>query len=277
MTESSWPSKPIQRRTLAETLAHEIEESIVSGKLNGGDALPTEPELAKQFGVSRAVVRDATRLLLARGLVDVQHGRGVFVTGSGEKAFGDALLLALRRAGATAWDVEEFEELLLPQVIALAATAATDEEIDAIRAHIDAYVEGFERLSEETMKTGALSKKGWGALLGEFHEMMKAIFAATHNRVLQQLAAPLLSLRRHREWEESLTPQEAAHLEAAYLHNIVDAMASRDSETAAERVKRGMQLPQAAIDAMKQTPIGEITRIQASRRDLYGDLLPPSS
>ena len=276
MTESSWPSKPIKRRTLAETLAHEIEESIVSGKLNGGDALPTEPEMAKQFGVSRAVVRDATRLLLARGLVDVQHGRGVFVTGSGEKAFGDALLLALRRAGATAWDVEEFEELLLPQVIALAAAAATDEEIDRIREHVAAYVDGFERLTEEMMRTGVLPE-GWDALLGEFLEMMKAIFAATHNRVLHQLAAPLLSLRRHREWEESLTPQEAVRLEAAYLHNLVDAIASRDPETAAQQVRQGMKLPKAAIDAMKQTPIGEITRIRASRRELYGNLLDPPS
>ena len=276
MAESSLSSKPIKRKTLAETLAHEIEESIVSGKLNGGDALPTEPDLAKQFGVSRAVVRDATRLLLARGLVDVQHGRGVFVTGSGEKAFGDALLLALRRAGATAWDVEEFEELLLPQVIALAAVAATDEEIDRIRAHVDAYVEGFEGLNEEMLRTGEVPE-GWDALLGVFLEMMKAIFAATHNRVLHQLAAPLLSLRRHREWEESLTPEEAARLEAAYLHNLVDAIASRDPVAATEQVKRGMRLPKAAIDAMKQTPIGEIPRIRASRRDLYGELLAPPS
>ena len=272
MTESTWPSKPIKRRTLAETLAQQIEDSIISGRLAGGDALPTEPELAKQFGVSRAVVRDATRLLLARGLVDVQHGRGVFVTGSGEEAFGDALLLALRRAGATAWDVEQFEELLLPQVIALAASAATNEEIDAIRAHVDAYVTEFERLTVETMNDGT-PPEGWDALLGDFLEMMKAVFAATHNRVLEQLAAPLLSLRRHREWEETLTPEESARLEAAYLHNLVDAIASRDPEAAAQRVRRGMALPTEAVDAMKATPIGEIPRIRASRRDLFRDLL----
>jgi len=76
-------------------------------------------ELAEQFGVSRAVMRDATRILMAQGLVEVKHGLGVFVTPSQNEAFGEALLLALRRAGATVWDVEQFEQVILPEVVLL--------------------------------------------------------------------------------------------------------------------------------------------------------------
>ena len=269
MSESSLPSRPIKRRTLAETLAQEIEESIVSGRLSPGDALPTEPELAKQFDVSRAVVRDATRLLLARGLVDVQHGRGVFVTSSQQEAFGEALLLTLRRAGATAWDVEEFEEVLFPQVIALAAVAATDEEIEGIRNRIEVYLSGYAKLAAEAVDPENLPK-GWDALMEEFLTMMQAIFDASHNQVLTQLAQPLLSLRRHREWEgESISPEQSVNLETHYLHNLVDAIASRDPKVARERMELGMRLPDVAIEAMKKTPIGEVPRIKASRRDFY--------
>jgi DNA-binding FadR family transcriptional regulator len=56
-------------------------------------------ELAEQFGVSRAVVHDTTRILMAQGLVEVKHGLGVFVTPPQNEAFGEALLLARRRAG----------------------------------------------------------------------------------------------------------------------------------------------------------------------------------
>jgi len=101
-------SKFAKKQTLAEQMAETVQELILSGEVQGGVTLPTEPELAEQFGVSRAVVRDATRILMARGLVEVEHGRGVFVTQPQNEAFGEALLLALRRVGATVWDVEQF-------------------------------------------------------------------------------------------------------------------------------------------------------------------------
>src|SRR6056297_3919598 len=100
--------RPIQRKTLAQEMADTLTEEIVSGRLQPGDALPTEPDLAQEFQVSRSVVRDATRVLAARGLVSVQHGRGAFVTESQLDAFGDALLLALRREQASVWDAEDF-------------------------------------------------------------------------------------------------------------------------------------------------------------------------
>ena len=68
-------------------------------------------ELGEQFGVSRAVVRDATRILMAQGLVEVKHGLGVFVTPPQNEAFGEALLLALRRAGVTVWEVEQCKNI----------------------------------------------------------------------------------------------------------------------------------------------------------------------
>ncbi|HKJ26838.1 MAG TPA: GntR family transcriptional regulator, partial [Anaerolineales bacterium] len=64
-------SKPVKKTTLAEQMADTIKELILSGQLEADDVLPTEPELCKQFGVSRAVVRDATRILMALGLVEV--------------------------------------------------------------------------------------------------------------------------------------------------------------------------------------------------------------
>lgn len=42
--------------------------------------LPTELELCEQFGVSRTVLREALRMLSARGLVVIQRGRGMFVS-----------------------------------------------------------------------------------------------------------------------------------------------------------------------------------------------------
>ena len=140
MTRAHQFTKPIRKQTMAEQVAVAIKDSILNGDLSEGDALPTEPALCEQFGVSRAVIRDATRILLAQGLVDAKQGSGVYVTPPVNHAFGDALLLSLQRMSATAWDVEEFEQTLLPHVVALAAANATEDDLTIIQQRLTDYL-----------------------------------------------------------------------------------------------------------------------------------------
>lgn len=63
-------------RRIAESLRHAIE----AGALVGGDQLPTEQELAEEWGSSRSTVREAIRILVTRGLVEARPGQGTFVT-----------------------------------------------------------------------------------------------------------------------------------------------------------------------------------------------------
>lgn len=254
--------KPVKKTTFAEQMAESIREAILSGELESGTALPTEPELAEQFGVSRAVVRDATRILMAQGLVEVQHGRGVFVTQPYNAAFGDALLLALRRVGATAWDVEQFEEIVFPEAIAQAATYASDEEIVEIRRLVDetiGIIDDFHRKwSHKKAPATELNR-----YRDAFFKVLEAIYAATHNHVFQQLARPLYNLRSLRNWAEpeSSSPDIFIALESNYILGLVEAIASRDPAKARQIVTRLMELPPEAVDAMCQTAVGEITMI----------------
>jgi GntR family transcriptional repressor for pyruvate dehydrogenase complex len=263
MAKKNLFSKPVKKQTLPEQMAETIKELILSGDLEAGDTLPTEPELCEQFGVSRAVVRDATRILMALGLVEVKHGAGVFVTESQSAAFGEALLIALRRSRASAWDVEHFQQIMMPELIALASTTATDEEIAEIREHIQAY-------REVIIKFHTRRFEGLPALPAEmqaFREgsknIMRAIFKASHNHVFQQLAQPLLNLRNLRTWQndETDTPESLTELEMMHFNGLVDAIATRDPDTAREQVRLLMSLPPVAIQAMKQTPIGEQPQI----------------
>ena len=263
MAKKNLFSKPVKKQTLPEQMAETIKELILSGDLEAGDTLPTEPELCEQFGVSRAVVRDATRILMALGLVEVKHGAGVFVTESQSAAFGEALLIALRRSRASAWDVEHFQQIMMPELIALASTTATDEEIAEIREHIQAY-------REVIIKFHTRRFEGLPALPAEmqaFREgsknIMRAIFKASHNHVFQQLAQPLLNLRNLRTWQndETDTPESLTELEMMHFNGLVDAIATRNPDTAREQVRLLMSLPPVAIQAMKQTPIGEQPQI----------------
>ena len=62
-----------------ERVAEQILEFIAESRLTPGDRLPTEIELAGRLGTSRAVVREAVKILSALGRVRAHKGRGLFV------------------------------------------------------------------------------------------------------------------------------------------------------------------------------------------------------
>jgi len=74
------PLTSIPKTQRSEQIRLQIEQAIRSGSFAPGARLPSERELVDAFGVSRVSVREAIRSLEAVGLINVQHGRGAFVT-----------------------------------------------------------------------------------------------------------------------------------------------------------------------------------------------------
>jgi len=256
--------RPVRRETLADQIASDITNQILDGELVSGSALPAEPQLAEQYGVSRSVIRDATRLLLARGLVEVRQGKGVFVTASQSEPFADALLLALRRDEATAWDVDEFVDRLDILAVSLATENATDEEIDEIERRSGAFLQALEA-SNDAADEAAFERVAQHAE-ETYDSLHEALIAATHNKVIEHVARPLRALRRLRQWDLS---QVADEVDSIDIHEIdrraqaamLECLRSRDPSRAEPALSGIVQLPQEAIDALKRTPVGEVAHI----------------
>jgi len=77
--EMDYNGKTYQRSKLSEQIANALEEEITSGgKI--GERLPSEQHLAERFEASRTVVREALKILRARGLIDSRTGSGAYIT-----------------------------------------------------------------------------------------------------------------------------------------------------------------------------------------------------
>lgn len=70
---------PIVRQRLSDVLVGKIHDYIVEKQLNPGDRLPTEQEMAEQFGVSRLAVREATKAMGFLGIIESSPRRGLTV------------------------------------------------------------------------------------------------------------------------------------------------------------------------------------------------------
>ena len=114
-----------------EGIVEELRTSILNGRLQPGERLASENELARQFETSRPTVRRALALLKAEGLITSEQGRGVFVRPKPQVR----LLLSgenfrrHRRAGVSGFNaqVEEQGQVAEQRLLEVARTAADSE------------------------------------------------------------------------------------------------------------------------------------------------------
>ena len=126
--------KVIQSSRLYEQIVQQIEESISGGKLKVGDQLPAERDLAQRFGVSRTAVREAVKALSEKGLVEALPGRGTFITNGTSNGIRQSLDRLVKNGQPEGFMyLVEVREILEPEIAALAATRASDEDLAAMR------------------------------------------------------------------------------------------------------------------------------------------------
>lgn len=122
--------EPAVPRHLADVVAGNLKSFIKSGKFKTGDQLPSEPELMHQFAVGRSSIREAVRMLVNCGLVNVKQGLGTFVTLN--EGIDEPLHLRLKRVGNE--DLKEVRQLLELKAAEKAALNRTQKDIVRLTA-----------------------------------------------------------------------------------------------------------------------------------------------
>ena len=135
---------------VATVLAREIEQ----GELQPGSRLPTEPQMAERFGVSRNVVREAIAQLRADGMVEARQGVGAFVLAPEQRA----AIRIDREALKTGDNMErlfELRRILEVESAALAAARRNEAHLAAIKAALD-RMSGEERWQDGSIEADLL-------------------------------------------------------------------------------------------------------------------------
>lgn len=124
--------EPIKRVPIVQQVEEKIRQLIESGQYGPGEKLPAEMDLCQRLGVGRGTIREAFRLLQARGYVEIKPGRGAFVA---ERLPGED-------GGAVEWLVKNEMELregieirraLEPMAARRMAEQGSDQAIEALK------------------------------------------------------------------------------------------------------------------------------------------------
>ena len=210
---------------LSEIVAGTIGRRIVSGQYLPGDTLPTEPRIQEEFGVSRTAVREAIRLLSAKGLTASRPKIGTRVRPTVDWNMLDPEVLRWQVDQSPSeefiHDLFDMREIIEPAACSRAAERATEEQLEILRVAMDG-IKNDTRGSPEQIKADV-----------EFH---MGILDASHNPMLRSVGAMIqsaLSITFSLSWRTAMRD------DAVIQHrDVYDAIRDRKPEEAFMAMRR---------------------------------------
>jgi len=218
-------TKKVLSRNLSEQVAEQIGTRILSGSYAVGRTLPEEPLLCSEFGVSRTVIREAVRMLVSKGMLEVRPRIGTRVLNPRDWQMLDRAVLQWQQGvqinGPQLKDLIELRQAIEPDAAFYAAQRRTDADMQAISL-------AFARME---LTVGINSE--YAVADSQFHI---AILRTAKNRYFDSLESAiftglLLSIR-------VTNPDEDHNKMSLPFHKaIADAIISQDAEAAHQAMK----------------------------------------
>ncbi len=122
-----------ENRTVSQTVIKQIQDMIFDGKLQEGDKLPPERELAEKLGVGRPALREAMRSLELMGLVESRHGLGNYIINNVNSNYFTPLSLSFKLSQRSPQEILEMRCCLEAFTAQKAAERSTSLDIASLR------------------------------------------------------------------------------------------------------------------------------------------------
>jgi GntR family transcriptional repressor for pyruvate dehydrogenase complex len=167
---SSITREPADPRVTARLIAR-IKGLIADGSVSPGSKFPPEREMAKDFGVNRASVRQALKVLEIMGVLTQRVGDGTYLSETAESLLNEPIEFLVLLDDLSHHELFETRLIVEPELTARAAERATAEDLSTLRNAINA------------MERSKTNRERLDADLA-FHD---AICRASGNRICQLL------------------------------------------------------------------------------------------
>ena len=198
--------------------------AIVAGRYGVGDALPPEPVLCDELGVSRTVIRESVKSLVAKGLISTGPKVGTRVLPADRwNWFDPDVIIWQSQAGLTAEflrDLQEMRRIVEPAAIRLAAERATAEDL----AHAEAAYEGMRYAVE-----------AGGDYVSHDLKFHQSLLLASRNRMMVQMSKALSALLRT-SFEISTKRKDGPRSSLPLHRAVLDAVIARNPARAEKAI-----------------------------------------
>jgi len=225
MTNHSSSFSKVTGRKLTDEIIEQLKNKIFSGVFKVGDRLPPEPQLMEEFSVGRSTLREAIKVLVHAGILEVKQGRGTRIISldwANETSFDQQL----KQADTN--DIYEARAMLDQEIVKLAVKRRTQEDLLHIKSWLDKRYHALQNGNYATYVEADI----------EFH---LAIAKASHNKVLLDLYqsfTPVLT----KILSNFLLHQKNYRDNSVIHQQLFDAILNQEEEKALQCVQKNLEL-----------------------------------
>ena len=211
---------PVQKTTLVEAMMEQIVALMRDGQLHPGDKLPSERTLMSMMNVGRSTVREALQGLVALNLIETRSGQGSRVkTAPPLMLETDDVPLTVALQRDLRLQLLDMRQLVEEAVAAWAVERATDEDIAALKKHLD----GYEHYS---------IAHDWPNSHANHQSFHRALAEASHNVIAMRVVDSLIEIMPQSLVTKFVSLSEEVWQEERNIHRkIYNALQSRDAES----------------------------------------------
>ena len=205
-------------RSAAEIVIEEIKQQILSRTLKPGDQLPNEFELCRLFNVSRGSLREAIKILVTMGILELRPGVGTFVATGSRSFVQDSLFFNLFLTCPNEEDIVPLRRIIEIDVLELIIN--NYDKNQAERQRMGRCLAELEQIIQ--------SRQPHGVLIANDMQFHKEMAAACKNGMIESIYRSLIDYIQHSLGESDLhqTPERiySSH------ERIVDVVERRQPE-----------------------------------------------
>lgn len=220
----------------SDKVFNEIKEKIISGEWTKGTKIMSEPQLAKELGVSRVSVREAIEKMVALSILSKKRGGGTFVNDLGATMYLNSLLPMITLDVTDYLDILEFRLIVEVESARLCAIRCEDfilKELEECYEAMIASKDDMEVFTHKDLDFHIKIVEGSGnPLVVKVYELLRDLLAY-HQKSLYKSLGPLGGIKEHKY--------------------ILDAIKNRDSELAAIFIRRHIERTIAELKSEKNS------------------------
>lgn len=214
--------KKVNSVSVVQQVIDNLTEAMLNRQLRPGDKIPTEAELAESMGVGRNSIREAVKILVYLGVLEIRRAEGTFVCDGFSESMIDPMIYGIILDKEDSYEnLMELREMMEVGVMQLAMKKVTQKELDILKNKL-------ENMHEEIRKGPDNVENAFWAD-NEFHD---AISDMGQNPLVDKINQVVRTLTHAMRLETVRTMIETGEGEELYKahENIYRMIADKDTE-----------------------------------------------
>ena len=234
--------KKVVNRSVVQQVIDSLTEAMVNRELRPGDKIPTEAELADSLGVGRNSIREAIKILVYLGVLEIRRAEGTYVCEGFTESMIDPMIYGIILDKEDSYtNLMELRELMEVGVMQLAMWKASEQELKLLEEKLENMHREIEKGAENVENVfwadnafhDAISNMGKNALVDKINQVVRTL---THSMRMDTVRAMIETGRgdelyeAHREIYRMIADKDCSKLNLAVRNTYFTEVLKGDAE-----------------------------------------------